>query len=52
MICSLFNLPEIKYIKFVEDRLYNDFRYSVNCNKLKSLGWKPKDDLLKELPKI
>lgn len=29
-------------IKFVEQRRCNDFRYSVDCTKLKSLGWKPK----------
>lgn len=29
-------------IKFVEDRLGHDFRYSLNCEKLKGLGWAPK----------
>lgn len=28
-----------KYIEFVEDRLFNDKRYHINCDKLKSLGW-------------
>jgi dTDP-glucose 4,6-dehydratase len=28
-------------IKFVEDRPGHDFRYSINSNKIKSLGWKP-----------
>jgi len=29
-------------IQFVCDRPGHDFRYSVNCSKLKKLGWKPK----------
>jgi dTDP-glucose 4,6-dehydratase len=29
-------------IKFVEDRPGHDRRYSLNCEKLKALGWKPK----------
>jgi dTDP-glucose 4,6-dehydratase len=28
-----------KYIDFVEDRPFNDFRYSVNNEKIKKLGW-------------
>lgn len=29
-----------KLIKFVKDRPGHDFRYSLNCDKLKKLGWK------------
>lgn len=29
------------YIKFVEDRIYNDYRYHISGDKLLSLGWKP-----------
>lgn len=32
----------LKLIKFVEDRKGHDFRYSMNCTKIKKLGWKPK----------
>lgn len=28
------------YIEYVQDRNFNDMRYSVNCDKLKTLGWK------------
>jgi len=28
-----------KYIEYVEDRKFNDFRYNVNTESLKSLGW-------------
>jgi dTDP-D-glucose 4,6-dehydratase len=30
------------YIEFVEDRPFNDSRYSVDATLLKSLGWKEK----------
>lgn len=29
-------------IKFVENRLGHDFRYSLNCNKIGKLGWRAK----------
>ncbi len=32
-------------IKFVADRPGHDFRYSLNCQKLKRLGWRPKYNL-------
>jgi dTDP-D-glucose 4,6-dehydratase len=31
-----------KYLQFVKDRYYNDFRYSINADKIRSLGWKQK----------
>jgi len=30
--------PKIKHIK---DRPGHDFRYSVNCDKIKQIGWQP-----------
>ena len=39
------------YIEHVEDRKGHDFRYSLNANKLRKLGWKPKhkfDEMLKK----
>jgi len=36
-------------IEFVKDRLGHDRRYSLNCKKLKALGWKPKYSLEKGL---
>ena len=38
-------------IKFVEDRPGHDFRYSLNCEKIKRIGWTPRykfKDALKE----
>lgn len=40
-ILKLLNKPA-RLIQFVQDRLGHDFRYSVNCQKVKQLGWKPK----------
>jgi dTDP-glucose 4,6-dehydratase len=34
------SLPET-LIQFVEDRPGHDYRYSVDCTKIHSLGWKP-----------
>jgi len=36
-------------IRHVKDRLGHDRRYSLNCNKIKSLGWKPKYSFLQAL---
>jgi dTDP-glucose 4,6-dehydratase len=30
------------FIEFVQDRPGHDFRYSLDCSKLKNLGWQPK----------
>lgn len=38
-ICNLMG-KSLDSVEFVEDRKGHDFRYSVNCDKLKSLGWK------------
>lgn len=38
-------------IEFVEDRPGHDFRYSLDCSKLKSLGWKPVYSLSQGLKK-
>jgi dTDP-glucose 4,6-dehydratase len=40
-ILSILNKPK-DLIKFVSDRLGHDKRYSLNCIKLKNLGWMPK----------
>ena len=36
-------------IRHVKDRLGHDRRYSLNCNKIKSLGWEPKYSFLQAL---
>jgi dTDP-glucose 4,6-dehydratase len=32
------------WIQYVEDRKGHDFRYSLDCTKLKKMGWKPQYD--------
>lgn len=42
---SLSNLQYSNYIEFVEDRKYNDSRYSIDYSRIRKLGWKPKISL-------
>lgn len=39
-ICKLFPQNSVN-VNFVKDRPGHDFRYSVDCSKIKSLGWSP-----------
>ena len=41
LILKMMNAEE-SFIEYVQDRLGHDLRYSVNDDKLKALGWKPK----------
>lgn len=42
-----------KYITYVEDRPFNDYRYLISSNKLRKLGWKPvKNDFEENLIEI
>ena len=50
-ILNSMNLPDSR-LDFVDDRPGHDFRYAVNFDKITKLGWKPKNHLLKEIPKI
>jgi UDP-glucose 4,6-dehydratase len=51
-ICEIFNKNPKNYIKYINDRPYNDKRYSVSTDKIKKLGWQPKDKLINDLPEI
>ena len=48
---SLIEAMSIKEEKiiFVPDRPGHDFRYAINIEKLKGLGWRPKKDIQKDL---
>ena len=48
-ICKILNKDPKKFIKFVKDRPYNDKRYSISTNKIRKLGWKPKNTLMVDL---
>ena len=51
-ICKLMNKNPKKNISFTEDRLFNDFKYSINSDKIKKYGWKVKRKLENDLPDI
>lgn len=42
IIIKKFNKNFKESVKFVQDRPFNDYRYSIKFLKLKKLGWKPK----------
>jgi dTDP-glucose 4,6-dehydratase len=48
LILKYFNLDD-SWIEYVEDRPAHDRRYSLDCSKLCSLGWKPVYDFEKSL---
>lgn len=41
--------PYASLIQSVTDRLGHDFRYAIDCSKLKALGWQPKSHLKQNL---
>jgi len=47
-ICELMKKDESP-IEYVQDRPGHDFRYSLDCSKLRNLGWQPEYDLDKGL---
>ena len=52
LIAKINNLNFKDFSYHVKDRPFNDFRYSVNYNKMKKLNWKPKvklEDKIKEI---
>ncbi len=52
IICKKFKKDEKKFIHFVKDRPFNDRRYSVNINKIKKIGWRPRNSLINDLDEI
>ncbi len=51
MILKILELDE-NMIEYVNHRLGHDFRYAINGQKLKSLGWERKYSLEEDLPKV
>ena len=51
-ICKYLDKNPKKFINYVKDRPYNDKRYSISSSKIRKIGWKPKFNLIKDLPKI
>ncbi len=50
-LLSILGLDE-SMIEYVEHRLGHDFRYAINGEKLKALGWVRKHSLEEDLPKV
>lgn len=48
LILKKLNKPK-ELIKFTKDRPGHDFRYSLDCTKIKKLGWRPKTSFEKGL---
>ena len=47
------NIPDFEnYLDLSFSRPGQDVRYAISCEPLRKLGWKPKKDFEKELPKI
>jgi dTDP-glucose 4,6-dehydratase len=42
------SLPDTM-VEYVSDRPGHDFRYSLDCQKIESLGWKPRVDFTEGL---
>ena len=40
------------YIKFVDDRPFNDYRYNIDYSKLLDLGWRPNNNFYQQLDNI
>ena len=49
-ILRCLSLPETM-IEFISDRPGHDFRYSLDCDKIHRLGWKPQVELEEGLQK-
>lgn len=52
MISKIFNIDYKKQIFFVKNRLFNDRKYNLNINKIKNLGWEPRNNIENDLPVI
>jgi dTDP-glucose 4,6-dehydratase len=52
VVSKLCKIYKHEQLEFVDNRPGQDVRYSLNCNKLKELGWSPKADFDFELKNI
>ena len=41
MVTTHLGISQTQSVDFVEDRLFNDFLYATDCQKIRKLGWKP-----------
>ena len=52
MICDCFSSSTDENIIFIDDRPFSDSRYSIEFDKIKSLGWTQTHNLEKDFPSI
>lgn len=52
MLCSQFGADPKSVVSFIDDRPFNDRRYSVDTSKIGALGWAPTITLEDALPQI
>ena len=52
MICDIYGHNVEDAVILVEDRPFNDARYSIATDKIAALGWEPRRNLRDELPRI
>ena len=52
MICDGMGKDINQYIKYVDDRLFQDPIYLSNSDKLRSIGWKPNRYLKEDISKL
>ena len=52
LIVKKFNKEFKNVVKFVQDRPFNDHRYSINIDKIKKLNWHPKHKLEDRMDEI
>lgn len=44
LVAKIMN-QNFSHVKYIKDRLGHDFRYSINTDKIRALGWRPKTKL-------
>lgn len=52
MICQMFERDPAKWVEYIDDRPFNDFRYAISYEKVKSLGWSRKVNVAQRLPEM
>lgn len=52
VLCRAFRKEPGDYLKYVEDRPFNDMRYGIGTAKIRELGWQPCDNLMDSLSEI
>ena len=52
MICDAFGASFDGSVRFVQDRPFNDRRYSLSWDKVARLGWRPRQNLRDHIPAL